>query len=200
MRRRLLVVFGANRPSPASSLSLIAHHTDDRSLTIKHSSKKNQVHLFSLASLHWHRREAQFFLKLFSPSSSRDEDALSHHESSRQSGFYWRHCGRRFGARTHGRPSGDRGRTRSNHRPRRRPCKSSKRPATAARPRRLDVADESSTLPAVAASKVCHENLQRELDGTYWNHLMVEIKARAPSRRGRSTRASRWSVRRSSRR
>ena len=37
--------------------------------------------------------------------------------------------------------------------------------------------DKSSTLPAVAASKVYHENLQRELDGTYWNHLMVKIKA-----------------------
>ena len=37
--------------------------------------------------------------------------------------------------------------------------------------------DKSSTLPAVAASKVYHEDLQGELDGTYWNHLMVKIKA-----------------------
>ena len=67
VRHRLLVVFGANRLSPTISLSLIAHHTDDRSSTIKLFSKKNQVHLFFLASLCWHRREAQFFLQLSSP-------------------------------------------------------------------------------------------------------------------------------------
>ena len=44
--RAILVVFENNRPSPSSSLSPIAHHTDDRSLTIKLFSKKNCVHLF----------------------------------------------------------------------------------------------------------------------------------------------------------
>ncbi len=39
-----------------------------------------------------------------------------------------------------------------------------------------DMEDESSTLPAVAASKVFHEGLLREHEGTYWNHLMVKIK------------------------
>ena len=66
VRHRLLVAFGANRPPPASSLSLITHHTDERSSTINQFSKKNQVNIFFLASLCWHRREAQFLLFLFS--------------------------------------------------------------------------------------------------------------------------------------
>ena len=46
----------------ANDLAIIAHYTDDRSPTIKLFSKKNQVHLFFLESLCWHRRESQFFL------------------------------------------------------------------------------------------------------------------------------------------
>ena len=66
VRLRPLVVFRANRSSPTIEVS---SPTTPMTLTDhKAISKKNQVHLFFLASLFWHRREAQFFLFSLCPS------------------------------------------------------------------------------------------------------------------------------------
>ena len=46
----------------ANDQTILAHYTDNFSPAIELFSKKNQVNLFFLSSLCWHRRDAQFFL------------------------------------------------------------------------------------------------------------------------------------------